>query len=179
MNIARTSKWYSTYAGTEIRVSPALNIRTSLRLRDMRFWTAAVGAATYFFKLMSDQLNAEECNIRRFCRMCTPPPGATLLSRWPLRMRGCNVECNNCTGKPLWCQCINPVRASAAATHPLLGLLRLFLFVSPVLLGNLSRTPPFLAVEAWIRIFENSDRLVIRRSCTKLARILLIRRWLR
>lgn len=38
--------------------------------RDMRFWTAGVSgwAATYFFKLMSDQLNAEECNIRGFCR---------------------------------------------------------------------------------------------------------------
>lgn len=92
----------------EIRVSPALNIRTSLRLRagiwDSGPQGSAVGAATYFFKLMSDQLNAEECNIRRFC-------AHLLLGASPfasMRVRGCNVECNNCTGKPLWCQCINP-----------------------------------------------------------------------
>lgn len=73
------------------------NIRTKSTpeagIWDCRPQGSAARQATYFFKLMSDQLNAEECNIWRFWRRARLRRG----------VRGCSVECNNCTGEPLWC----------------------------------------------------------------------------
>lgn len=101
---------------------------------------------------MSDQLNAEECNIRRFCRVLsrTSSRQQTLSPRWPsprVRMWAQRRVCNNCTGKPLWCQCINPVRASAAATSPSPRFTPTLPFRFPRFAWKSLKNAPFLAVD--------------------------------